>query len=187
MDRIKFLNNKYLVLCIPELYNSSGNMELLLGSWNDPYFSNIYVKECNNIKSAKKLAEKRPIINWNRIISIFYDHHMQTGQFLKNIISDNMLKIMYISSLMTPEELKSIFFSRVYQKGKDFLLYQDMCDVSQHTLYCHPSVNIEDFAIFLISIEELRIFSYEILNNLILIHGYTDNGLSYTIKIINPN
>lgn len=159
MNRIRKIQDSYQVLITPVLiFNTS--FELLLGNWPDKNLTGFEIKTFTSEETALCESFKYPDIDWHRLVLLFKDE----AEKCKNLSELSDFKM----NIMTPEELKNMFFDRVLLFGDSFRLIYHMNDILTFT---HE---IKD------KFTKYQIIKY-ITKKLFVILKYTENSITYLI------
>jgi hypothetical protein len=182
MNRILKNNNRYQVLITPS-YRFDAGYGLLLGCWSDPNLSGYSVKEYDRFDEALDEATQHPPIDWYKLVLFQKDVFVNLRKIIRNILEQGNFIAEFEPHLMTPEELKTTMIRRVSQLGNRFRLTYNLNDCIGFHIINPWQKNLEELAMILKSIPELRITKILPDEGVIKLIGTTDMGTTYEIVL----
>lgn len=192
MNRIRKIDNKYLVLITPDIKISPSDSSLMLGSWQDSNLSNYYVIKFDTMNDAMAEAFKYPDINWYRIVLNHQDIFIRLRNTITSVINAGILeKVQIRSKLMSADEFKNTMMDRVINGGGRFRLRDGFPDIISFTIvsmYSYVLFKVakllETYTDHLYS-DTLRIKEKKVVNGkIIYLFGITEAGSIYQIKLM---
>lgn len=190
MNTLRKINNKnkvkYEVLFFPHHEYDTG-IELLLGNWTSPDFSDFKVKEYDNLQEAlKAVTETYLDINFDQLVLF----HKEIANDLYSSITKTLekLDIKYTlkSKLLNSHELKNILFEKIKHKNEDFRLLYDMTNIISFNITC-SSVSRQFLQKVFIAGNEIKNFNILYVDSdpdFLKLIGKTDIGTVYEINIL---
>jgi hypothetical protein len=183
MNRVRQYGDKFQVLITPH-HRFHVGLELMLGNWTDPHFSNFRVETYNSWEDAMDRAYQFPDINWDQLILYHKDIFAKIYDVIKYEISVNNFDISNCTiepRLLNPYQAKNIMFDRVLNLGDRFRLAYNMNDIISFHITNIYTANLEELAEIFSVNQALRIIYKTQENGIIKLVGKTDLGTSYEI------
>ena len=183
MNRIRKSHDKWQVLITPSQQYDSG-YELLRGLWynlDDNYLCNYKVIEFNTLSDANVEAFKHPDIDWEKLVLLHQNAFVDIQKKIKTELSNCKFIVDFEAKMMSPLTLKNTIFDRVMRYGERFNLSYQMNDVISFHIVNPWKKNLEEIAMRLEQICDLRLLKKITVHGVINLIGETPLGTTYEI------
>lgn len=184
MNRVRKFNGKYQVLTSLSFINTSFSYEQMMNNWLDPSYNNFDIKEFNYYEEAIEEAYKYADLDWTKLVINHKEIYNKLCDIVRKINKKMEIAVDTKYYLLSPEELKNVFFNRIMVSRNDFSLANQMNYIINIDIANPFTSKLMAFVEVLKNNRDLRITKEFYSNSVIYLIGITDIGTPYRIRLI---